>query len=60
MALKTCRECGKDVSESAKSCPHCGVDHPANKLAAAGAKMQRIGCILTLLITLPILLMLFL
>ena len=26
MALVKCKECGKDVSESAKKCPHCGVD----------------------------------
>lgn len=24
MALTTCRECGKDVSDLARSCPHCG------------------------------------
>ena len=24
MKLKPCRECGKDVSRSAKACPHCG------------------------------------
>ncbi len=29
MALKACRECGKDVSTEAPSCPHCGVLSPA-------------------------------
>ena len=24
MALTTCKECGKTVSDSAASCPHCG------------------------------------
>lgn len=24
MAIKNCRECGKDVSSKAKKCPHCG------------------------------------
>jgi len=24
MALKNCKECGKEVSSKAKSCPHCG------------------------------------
>jgi len=24
MALITCRECGKEISDSAKQCPHCG------------------------------------
>ena len=28
MALKPCRECKNDVSDSAASCPHCGVAHP--------------------------------
>lgn len=29
MALVKCRECGKEVSNSAKKCPHCGIDSPA-------------------------------
>jgi hypothetical protein len=24
MAMKTCKECGKEVSSSAKTCPNCG------------------------------------
>ena len=28
MALGTCRECGKQVSSEAASCPHCGVSQP--------------------------------
>jgi hypothetical protein len=28
MGLGGCRECGKQVSSEAKSCPHCGVDSP--------------------------------
>lgn len=28
MALTTCRECGKQVSTEAESCPHCGVVKP--------------------------------
>jgi hypothetical protein len=31
MAIRACRECGKDISTSAKTCPHCG---------AAGAVTQ--------------------
>lgn len=26
--MKKCRDCGKEVSISAKSCPHCGADDP--------------------------------
>jgi hypothetical protein len=31
MALKSCRECGKDVSQKAAACPHCGVARPVPK-----------------------------
>jgi hypothetical protein len=29
MALQPCRECGRDVSTEAISCPHCGAPRPA-------------------------------
>lgn len=57
MALAPCRECGAEVSKTAKKCPQCGVDHPANKVAAFGQNVTRIGCALTILITLPFILM---
>lgn len=28
MALKACKECKKDVSTGARTCPHCGVKNP--------------------------------
>jgi hypothetical protein len=28
MAIKKCKECGKEVSTSAKFCPHCGKKYP--------------------------------
>ena len=28
MAMTNCRECGNEVSEDAKTCPHCGVKTP--------------------------------
>ena len=28
MALKACKECGKEVSSQAKACPHCGAPPP--------------------------------
>lgn len=31
MAIAMCRECGKEVSDQAKSCPHCGVSKPVKK-----------------------------
>ena len=30
MALTTCKECKKEVSTEAKTCPHCGIEHPGN------------------------------
>jgi hypothetical protein len=44
------------VSPTAKACPHCGVAYPADKLAATGDQMQKMGCALTILFTIPILL----
>lgn len=38
MALVNCKECKKEVSNSAKTCPHCGVKDPA-----VGAKQKFIG-----------------
>jgi len=30
MSLRSCRECGTQVSEQARACPHCGAPQPAN------------------------------
>lgn len=35
MAIVKCRECGADVSEDAKTCPHCGVETPDKKTFVA-------------------------
>ena len=31
MALTPCRECRKEISNQAKSCPHCGAPYPARR-----------------------------
>jgi hypothetical protein len=31
MALQACRECGKEVSTRAKTCPNCGIKAPGRK-----------------------------
>lgn len=37
MALTTCKECKKEVSEKAKKCPHCGINKPyIKKMDAKG------------------------
>ena len=33
MALIKCKECGSEVSDKAKTCPKCGISHPAPLLA---------------------------
>lgn len=45
MALAKCKECGKEVSTSAKTCPHCGVKNPGVR-----AKDMIIGVLTLLLI----------
>lgn len=59
MALTECWECGEEVSSNASECPNCGVSHPeskvASKMESAGEAMQGCGCLLTLLITVPFL-----
>lgn len=35
MAIKPCRECGKEVSTEAQSCPHCGCAQPVKKSISA-------------------------
>ncbi|MGH7069144.1 MAG: hypothetical protein ACREFO_03905 [Acetobacteraceae bacterium] len=49
MALKACRECGKDVSTEAKTCPHCGVRDPSGAIAA-GQRAARQGCLLVIMV----------
>ncbi len=36
MAMTTCKECGKQVSAEAKTCPHCGAAAPAKKKVKGG------------------------
>lgn len=43
MAIGQCRECGKDVSTEAASCPHCGAPNPVASAAAEPEKKQEIG-----------------
>jgi ribosomal protein L37E len=50
MALINCKECGKQVSDKAESCPHCGapMKSPANsnnKSQQTDTKAAQTGCI---------------
>lgn len=53
MALKPCHECGKEISNTADKCPHCGAPP---KVVAFGKAMQSCGCLLTVFVTVPIIL----
>lgn len=63
MALTNCHECGREVAQTADTCPNCGVKHPASKAASTmdtiGEGCQSLGCILTLAVTIPIVILAF-
>jgi len=61
MALITCKECKNKISDTAKVCPHCGYEKKdfAQSLDDIGKAGQNLGCALTIFITIPILLFLF-
>jgi hypothetical protein len=42
MAVRNCRECGNQVSSSAKKCPHCGIKRPYRK-TLGDLKMKKWG-----------------
>ena len=42
MALRDCRECGKQVASNAVACPHCGYVSSAQRVSTA---IDRLGCI---------------
>jgi RNA polymerase subunit RPABC4/transcription elongation factor Spt4 len=45
MALKKCKECGKEISTEAKVCPNCGKKNPTG---------ERVGCVAAVLILIAI------
>ena len=74
MALIKCPECSGQVSEKATACPHCGCpitvkgrrqneQMTREQLQVAMAKaslLQNVGCLLTLIVTIPVLVILWL
>lgn len=48
MALVPCRECGKEVSDQAESCPNCGIKTPS-------AKRRKIKLAITALVVVVVL-----
>lgn len=41
MSMAKCRECGKEVSSEAETCPHCGIKKPVKPTASSA----QIGCL---------------
>jgi hypothetical protein len=65
--LTRCPYCGEEIMAGAVKCKHChsmlnisAASNIGDKLENAGKTMQGIGCLLTIVITIPILFMLFL
>src|SRR5439155_18591182 len=48
MALKLCRECRKEVSTQAKTCPQCGVPHPTSQLDPC--TKHALGCLALIIV----------
>jgi hypothetical protein len=58
MPGRVCPYCREPVKDEAVACPHCQRDiGPGHTLKTAGAALQSIGCGLTLLITVPVILL---
>ncbi len=45
MAMTKCKECGKEVSQKAPTCPHCGVKDPGDN-----AKQTAMGCLVVIIL----------
>ncbi len=60
MALINCSQCGKEISNVAKTCPNCEVpvESLPNNLEGCGKFLSNLGCVLTLFVTIPILMLL--
>lgn len=55
MAIRSCRECRKDVSDTARACPHCGAD-----VESIGSKFNKgAGNVMSIFFILGILFLLF-
>jgi hypothetical protein len=47
MSLKACRECGREVSTEATTCPHCGVKSPTS---TGGLRFDRVAIFIVVIL----------
>ena len=57
--LIKCKTCEKEISRTAKSCPHCGELSTASKITKMGTGLMGLGCALMILIPIAIVVILF-
>lgn len=60
-AARECHQCGAGLGSKTKICPKCGAETPTigDALEGCGKSMQSIGCLITLFVTIPIILLAF-
>lgn len=51
MAMTKCKECGKDISDTAKTCPHCGASTSPilDTVSSVGETAGSLGSLLLLI-----------
>lgn len=51
MSMTKCKECGKDISTTAKTCPHCGASTSPvlDAMGSAGEAASSLGHVLLLI-----------
>lgn len=51
MAMTKCKECGKEISTTAKTCPHCGASTTPvlDAIGSAGEAASSLGSLLLLI-----------
>ena len=50
MSLIKCKECGREISTSADTCPHCGNLSSVKKAMKVSTDIMKAGCAITLLV----------
>lgn len=54
MAIVNCKECGKEISDMAQTCPHCGVVIKKDTFSKEMTALKRIAIVLIIVLLLLI------